>query len=88
MKKRLRKFAIIAVVLGLVVYFGLSFFLGFVVKAAINRIAPRMTQTAVVLTAARISPVSGSGVLSGLYVANPPGWSNGHAFYLGRIYVS
>lgn len=88
MKKKLRKFAIVAVVLGVLVYFGLSFFLGFVVKTAINRIAPKITQTAVVLSGARISPVSGSGVLSGLYVANPPGWSTGRAFYLGRIYVS
>jgi hypothetical protein len=88
MNKRLRKFAIVAVVLGVLVYFGLSFFLGFVVKTAINRIAPKITQTTVVLSGARISPVSGSGVLRSLYVANPSGWSSGRAFYLGRIYVS
>jgi len=88
MKKKLRIFAIAAVVLVFVVYFGLSFFLGYVVKAAVNRIAPRMTQTTVELAGARISPISGSGVLTGLYVANPPGWSSGRAFYLGRIYVA
>jgi hypothetical protein len=88
MQKKIRNFAIGAVVLGFLVYFGLSFFLGMVVKAAVNRMAPKITQTTVVLSGARISPISGSGVLTGLYVANPPGWSNGQAFHLGRIYIA
>lgn len=87
MKKKLSAFALAAVVLGLVVYFGLSFFLGDVVKAAVNRIAPKITQTTVTLSGAHLSPISGSGVLTGLYVANPPGWSTGGVLYLRRIYI-
>ena len=87
MKKKLRVVALVALGLGLAVYFGLGYFLGFVVRTAVNRAAPRIMQTRAELAHARISPVSGSGVLTGLAVANPPGWSDRNAFYLGRIYV-
>ena len=88
MKKTTRRILIAVVAIVLLVYVGLTFFLGTVVKTAVNRIGPKMTQSKVELAGARISPITGSGVLTGLTVGNPPGWSTANAFYLGRISVS
>lgn len=74
-------------VLTAVVYLGGQFFLGSVVKAGVNRLGPKITQTKVELANASISPVSGAGTLTGLFVGNPPGWSSDKAFYLGQIHV-
>lgn len=73
--------------LGLIAYVGLTFFLGSIVKAGVNNIAPRLTQTKVELAGAQISPLTGSGTLTGLFVGNPPGWNGDKAFYLGKIRV-
>ncbi len=75
-------------VLVLVVFFSVELFLGSIVTAAVNRIAPTITQTKVELKSAHISPLSGSGTLTGLAVGNPKGWSDGNAFYLGKIHIS
>ena len=88
MTKKSRRFAIGAVVVVLVIYLVLSFSLGWVVKTAVNRVGPGITQSKVELSGAHISPITGSGTLSGLAVGNPEGWSSANAFYLGRISVS
>ncbi len=75
------------VVIALLAYIGLAYFLGSVVKAGVNRIGPLLTQTKVELSGASISPLSGSGTLTGLSVDNPAGWSSGRAFYFGRVHV-
>lgn len=69
------------------VYLGLTFFLGAIVKAGVNSFGPQLTQTKVELVSARLSPLTGSGSLTGLSVGNPPGWSDGRAFYLGKVQV-
>ncbi|MBS0663353.1 MAG: hypothetical protein JSR48_08805 [Verrucomicrobia bacterium] len=88
MKKIFSSTGIVILVLALLVYVGLTFFLGGVVKAAVNRIGPSITKTAVVLDGANLSPLTGSGTLRGLSVDNPQGWSKGRVFYLGKIHVS
>jgi uncharacterized protein involved in outer membrane biogenesis len=75
------------VVLALVAYLTLQFFLGSIVKAGVNKFGPSITQTKVELKGANLSPLSGAGTLSGLSVANPAGWSEGNAFYLGTVHV-
>ncbi len=87
MKKFFTYLGTAILVLALVTYVGLAYFLGSVVKAGVNRIAPLLTQTKVVLDGANISPLSGSGTLTGLSVDNPAGWSSGRAFYLGQVHV-
>src|SRR5271157_5909106 len=82
------KIAAAVFAVALVAYFGMSLFLGSVVKAGVNRFAPKMTKTRVELAGARISPITGSGVLTGLFVGNPPGWSSDKAFSFGRIHVA
>ena len=71
----------------LALYLIVDFSLGGIVRAGVNRLGPRMTQTKVQLTLAHISPISGSGTLSGLFVGNPAGWTSDKAFYLGKIHV-
>jgi hypothetical protein len=69
-------------------FFALQFFLGAVVRTGVNAIGPKITQTKVELAGASISPLTGRGTLTGLYVGNPKGWSSDKAFYLGKIHVS
>ncbi len=69
------------------VFLGLQFFLGSIVKSGVNNFAPKITQTKVELADASLSPLSGKGTLTGLTVGNPKGWSDGRAFYLGKVYI-
>jgi len=86
-KKPLRLVGLVLALL-LVVYIGAEFFLGSIIKTGVNSLGPRLTQTKVVLAGADLSPLSGSGTLRGLTVGNPAGWSDGNAFYLGKIHVA
>jgi hypothetical protein len=88
MKKKLLYLGGIVAALALLAYVGLSFFLGSIVKAGVNSFGPRLTGTRVVLAGAELSPLSGSGTLRGLAVGNPAGWSDGNAFYLGKIHIA
>lgn len=90
MKKKQRKpLVFLGIVVGvvLIVYIGLTFFLGSVVRAGVNSFGPKLTKTKVELASARISPFTGSGTLRGLFVGNPEGWSSDKAFYLGTMDV-
>ena len=81
----MKKIVLFLLVLVLIAYVGAQFFLGSIVKAGVNQIGPRLTQTTVVLEDADVSPLSGKGSLSGLAVGNPPGWSDARAIYLGHM---
>ncbi|HTJ79216.1 MAG TPA: hypothetical protein VL357_09485 [Rariglobus sp.] len=87
MKKLL---VILGVLLGLVVIAVLvtTFMLGTIVTKGVNTFGPRITGTKVILDHAVISPISGSGTLSGLFVGNPEGWTGDKAFYMGKVHVS
>lgn len=74
-------------VLALVAYVTLQFFLGSIVKAGVNRFGPSITQTKVQLEGANLSPLSGSGTLTGLSVGNPQGWTGNNAFFLGKVHI-
>jgi len=77
----------IIVGLGIVGVVVTSFFLGNIVTAGVNRFGPQITQTSVVLQSASISPLNGSGTLSGLVVGNPKGWSEAPICALGKIHL-
>jgi hypothetical protein len=79
--------ACIALVLIVVGYLGTTLFVGSIVRSGVNRFAPSITQTAVRLDGARLSPLSGSGTLTGLFIGNPSGWTGDKAFSIGRIHV-
>lgn len=85
---KLLKLAVLGLVMLLVgVYFVLAYALGSVVKAGVNNFGPRLTQTKVELAGADLSPLTGSGTLTGLAVDNPKGWTAGRAFYLGKVSI-
>jgi hypothetical protein len=86
--KKLLLFAGVVVGLGIVCVVALTFFLGRIVTAGVNSFAPKVTQTNVTLASASISPLSGSGTLSGLVIGNPKGWSDGNICSLGKVHVS
>lgn len=58
------------------------------VKKAVETVGPAITRTDVTLASANLSPLSGSGKLSGFVVGNPKGYSAPYALKLGSIAVS
>ena len=87
MKKFLQIIVLFLLVLVLVGYFVAQYFLGSIVEAGVNSAGPKLTQSNVVLEKAKLSPLSGSGTLTGLTVGNPAGWSDGRAIYLGEMHL-
>jgi len=87
MKKALLILGGALLVLAFAGYIGVSYFLGDAVKAGVNKLGPQVTQSKVELGSAQLSPLTGTGTLSGLAVGNPSGWSDGRAFYLGRVHL-
>ena len=87
MKKILGFSVVVVLVLAIGLYLTMQFFLGGVVKSAVNKFGPGITQTKVELQAANISPLSGIGTLTGLSVGNPAGWSQTDAFRLGKVHI-
>jgi hypothetical protein len=83
-----KKFLLFGLLGVVVLYVALAFFLGSIVKSGVNSFGPKLTQTKVELAGANLSPLTGSGTLSGLSVDNPKGWSEGRAFYLGKVHVA
>ncbi len=88
MRKKLLYLFVGLAVLGFGAVIALAFSLGGIVKTAVNDFGPKLTQTKVELAGATLSPLSGSGTLTGLTVDNPPGWKNPQAFSLGKIHLS
>jgi uncharacterized protein involved in outer membrane biogenesis len=66
----------------------LTFLLGFIVKAGVNKFGPTLTKTKVELASARISPLTGDGRIHGLVIGNPPGWQSDRAVYLGEAHLA
>lgn len=64
---------------------GIWFYLDVIIKGAVERVGPEVTGTEVRLDSARLSPLSGSGSLSGFVVGNPEGFEYPNAFTLGAI---
>lgn len=87
MKKALIVLGLGGLLVAIVAYIGVAYFLGSIVKAGVNNFGPKLTQSKVELGSANLSPLTGSGTLSGLTVGNPVGWSDGNAFSLGRVHV-
>lgn len=55
------------------------------VEAAIEKYGTQTTRTAVLVDKVRIQLTDGAGAITGISVANPPGFSDPHAFTLGNI---
>ncbi len=86
--KKLLKIVVVLALLGVIAVVAVGFYLGPIVKKTVNTVGPKITGTRVELDDAKISPLTGSGQLAGLFVGNPEGWSSDKAFYLGTVRVS
>lgn len=86
MKKLLLYLGIAVLALLLIAYIAGQFFLGSIVKAGVNQVGPRLTQSKIQLESATISPVSGAGTLTGFTVGNPQGWSSANALSVSKVH--
>ncbi len=87
MKKFLMVSGLGLLIVVLVGYFVLTYFLGSIVQRSVNTLGPKVTQTKVELAGATLSPLTGTGTLTGFAVGNPAGWSQGNAFFLGTVHL-
>ena len=84
----MKKILLVGAIAVVALYVVLMFFLGSIVKSGVNSFGPKLTKTKVELAGATISPLTGSGTLTGLVVGNPKGWSDNDAFRLGKVHIS
>lgn len=75
---------VLAVVVGGVLFWGLSD-INNIVKKAVETVGPQVTHTRVNLNAADIQLTEGRGVLSGLSIGNPAGFSSANLFAIDKI---
>lgn len=87
MKKIILRIGLVVVVLILLAAAAVFFSLNSIVKKSVETLGPQMTKVDVRLGSADISPFSGSGKLSKLFVGNPDGYKTPSAMEMGSIKV-
>lgn len=76
---------VVVLILAVVLYF--SLFLNQTIKAGVETLGPKLTQTSISLAEVNISPFSGQGEIKGLVVGNPEGYKTESAIKLGLVRV-
>src|SRR5579859_2847802 len=87
MKKILVRLLLGIVVLLVIAVVVVFFSLNSIVKKGVETVGPAITKVPVTLGAADISPLSGSGKLTKLFVGNPEGYKTPSAMEFGSIKV-
>ncbi len=85
--RRLVKIALGVVIVLAVVAIVALFFLGPVVKTAVNTVGPKMLGVPVEVQAASIRPLGGVVRLAGVRIGNPEGYSDDPLFSLGEVRI-
>jgi hypothetical protein len=89
MKKIIIRLGFVVVLLLVVALAAVFFSLNSIVKKGVEAVGPPMTKTDVRLGAAALSPFSGAGKLSDLFVGNPDGYTNtGFAMQMGSVAIA
>ena len=83
--KKLIKLAVVALLAVIVLVILGAYFLDSMIKKGVETVGPKITQTKVTLTRAKVSPWSGRGELVGFVVGNPEGYKTPSALSLGLI---
>jgi hypothetical protein len=65
-----------------------GFFLGDVVKAGMEKIGPKVTQTSLTVGSVQVGILTGSGGVTGLVLGNPEGYKSPTAISIGKAAVS
>jgi uncharacterized protein involved in outer membrane biogenesis len=87
-KKIVLGLVIALLVLIIVAFILVGTFLGNIVKAGVERVGPKLTQTTITLDAVDISMLTGSAKVKGLVVGNPEGYKGPQAISVGLAAVS
>src|ERR1043165_6006064 len=87
MKKLVIRIALGVVILVIVALVVVFFSLNTIVKKGVETVGPKLTQVDMRLKAAELSPLSGNGRLTGLFVGNPQGYQTPSAIQVGDIKV-
>ena len=77
---------ILVVIAAVVIIVG--FFLGDVIKAGMETIGPKVTQTTLTVESVNVSILTGSGGVHGLVLGNPEGFKSTNAISVGKAAVS
>ena len=88
MKKIILRIGVVLAVLVLAVLLIVFFSINIIVKKGVETVGPRLTKVEMRLDSADISPFSGSGKLSGLFVGNPQGFKTPSAITVGSVKVA
>jgi len=86
--KKFMKIAVVLVVLLLVVVVVVALSLDGAVKKGVETFGPKIAKVDVKLAGVSLSPLSGSGKISGLVVGNPEGFKTPHAISVGVVEVN
>lgn len=87
MKKILSRVLIVVVLLLVLVVAGVFLMLNTLVKKGFETVGPQLTKVEMRLGSAKISPLSGQGHLSDLFMGNPEGYKTDFAINVGDIRV-
>ncbi|HEY2330102.1 MAG TPA: hypothetical protein VGI63_09865 [Verrucomicrobiae bacterium] len=72
----------------IIVFIVVGFFLGDVVKAGMETIGPKITQTTLTVNSVSVSALTGSAGVNGLVLGNPEGYKTPSAISVGKAAVS
>ena len=87
MKKLIRIVAVLVVLLVIAFIIGL-FYLGSLVKTAVEKAGPAVTKVPVTLGSAKVSVFGGSGTLKDFVIGNPEGYKSSEAIKVGTAHLS
>ena len=88
MKKTIIRIVIVLIVLVVVSVIAVGFFLGDIVKAGMNTVGPKITQTTFVVNSVSVSMLTGSAGVKGLVIGNPEGYKSPSVISVGKAAVS
>jgi hypothetical protein len=88
MKKWILRIGIAVVVLIILAVVVVSVFLNDIVKKGVETVGPQLTKTEVRLASSRISPLSGNGQITKLFIGNPEGFKTESAIKIGDMKVA
>ncbi len=88
MKKWILRIIILCVIVALAIVGAVFYFLNDIVKKGVETVGPKVTQSEVRLARAKLSPFSGQGQLSGIFVGNPEGFKSESAIKVGDVKVA
>lgn len=77
---------VVVVVVAIVVV--VSFFLGGIIKAGMQTVGPKVTQTSLTVSSVNVSVLTGSAGVTGLVLGNPKGYKAPNAISVGKAAVS